>query len=366
MHTVLSALAVVPSAALAASTVCFYAQARGYRRRFEERRRADDAMLAAVGSFVRASGISSGAVIERLDESLRERDPAVDVVLALVPDGEELACPYASGERAAHYAGLRVRRDARDVIAARAALCGHRAAGSSGLLVPTDRHAVAVPMHDDQGLRAVIYVASAKAAGLKNEDALVRTIEHAALPYSHAISREADRIDATYDGLTGLLSPRAFRLRLSDAIDRARLRDGTVYSLWFIDTDHFKAVNDSHGHAAGDVVLQTIAELLREHTLSDVDIAGRNGGDEFCALLADPHKTNAIERAQRFCDAVRARNFGIPLQITASVGVATYPYDARTASELLEIADAAMYYSKQTGRDRVSFSHNGTAFCTYR
>jgi diguanylate cyclase (GGDEF)-like protein len=77
-------------------------------------------------------------------------------------------------------------------------------------------------------------------------------------------------------------------------------------------------------------------------------------------------KTIAIERAQALCDAVRAHDFGIPLRITASIGVASFPYDARDSSELLEIADAAMYHSKRTGRDRVSFSVNGTAFSTFR
>src|SRR5262249_7162674 len=122
----------------------------------------------------------------------------------------------------------------------------------------------------------------------------------------------------------------------------------------------------TYGHAAGDVVLQTMARLLRLHTVADVDAAARNGGDEFCAIIHDTQKTLAIERAQEFCNAVRMTDFGIPLQVTASIGVASFPYDAADANELLEVADAAMYNSKRTGRNRVSFAVNGTQFSIYR
>ncbi|HTC29161.1 MAG TPA: GGDEF domain-containing protein, partial [Candidatus Acidoferrum sp.] len=174
------------------------------------------------------------------------------------------------------------------------------------------------------------------------------------------------RADATYDGLTGLLTPRAFRTRLRDEIASARFGAHKVLTLWFVDTDRFKAVNDTHGHAAGDAVLQAMAELLRAQGVPEVDVAGRNGGDEFCALIHDAQKTVAIERAQSFCEAVRRHEFGVPLRITASVGVASFPHDARDANELLEVADAAMYHSKRTGRDRVSFAVNGTTFAVFR
>ena len=98
-----------------------------------------------------------------------------------------------------------------------------------------------------------------------------------------------------------------------------------MLTLWFIDTDRFKTVNDTFGHAAGDAVLQGMAELLRVHGVPDVDVAGRNGGDEFCALIHDAQKTVAIERAQAFCDAVRRHDFGIALTITTSIGVASSP-----------------------------------------
>ena len=305
-------------------------------------------------------------MIETLAGLLCEADPAIDAVVALVPHGDELACAYTHGSRVEHYANARLRRDTESALAARAALAGHRVAGSSGLLVPTDRHALAVPMHDHNGLRAVVYVSTCCLEGIANEETVVRTIEYAASPYVVALERESARSDATYDGLTGLLTPRAFRERLREEIARARLREQAVLSLWFIDTDHFKNVNDEFGHACGDAVLHGMAELLRGHVVPEVDAAGRNGGDEFCALIHHAQKTVAIERAQAFCDAVRRTDFGVPVRISASIGVASFPHDAHDANGLLEAADAAMYHSKRAGRDRVAFAVDGAEFAVFR
>lgn len=365
MHLVLSALAVVPFAVAIAEAVRSREKVRAYRARMEDVLAREDALLRAVHAFIDASRVSSLRVIELLDRAVRVCEPSIDVVLAFVPCGDDLACAYASGERAAHYGRIRLRRDAGDALPAQAATCGHRVSGTKGALIPLDRHALAVPMLDGEGLRAVIYVASSKREAIRSEDALVRTIEHAASPFGLALAREADRIDATFDGLTGLLTARAFRSRLAEEIDRARMHPGSAFTLWFIDTDHFKSVNDTHGHAAGDRALQAMASIIRAHIVPEVDFAGRNGGDEFCVLVAGPQKRLAIERAADFCDAVRAFDFGISPALTASIGVASYPYDARTANELLEVADAAMYASKRAGRDRVSFSSNGTAFSTF-
>lgn len=365
MESVLSALTLVPFAAAVAEALRSRAKMRVYRARIDDVLAREDALLRAVRAFVDASRISSLRVIELLDRAVRVCEPSVDVVLAFVPSGDELACIYASGERAAHYRQIRLRRDAGDSLPSQAATCGHRVSGAKGALIPLDRHALAVPMLDGEGLRAVIYVASCKIEAMRREDDLVRTIEYAASPFGLALAREADRVDATYDGLTGLLTARAFRLRLAEEIDRARARPGAAFTLWFIDTDHFKSVNDMHGHAAGDRALQTMAEIIRAHATPELDFAGRNGGDEFCVLVAGQQKSLAIERAQDLCDAVRAREFGLAPRLTASIGVASYPYDARSANELLEVADAAMYHSKRAGRDCVSFSSNGTAFSTF-
>ncbi len=330
-----------------------------------ERRESD--VLEAVRVLTAASRDSTGAVLTALDRTLRVLDPSLDTVLIFAPAGEELACIYAAGARAEHFAGARVRRDHAASLPARAALCGHRVElnGRDRPVIPTDRAALAVPMLGRDGLAAVVYAASAQ-HHIGNPDLLVRAVAQAASPFTLAAEREADRATATYDGLTGLYTPRALREKLQEELAIARLSEHVSLCLWFVDTDHFKRVNDTFGHSAGDVVLQRMASLLREHTIPGMDIAARNGGDEFCAIVRNVHKIAAIERAQRFCEAVRSCDFGVNLPITASIGVSAYPYDAKDASELLEVADAAMYHSKREGRDRVSFTIDGTAFAIYK
>ncbi len=324
------------------------------------------AALATMRALIDASRDSSASVIATLAEAIRHHEPAVDAVLAFTPSGGDLACIHTSGERVEHFSCLRVPRDAPDALPALAAVAGHRVAGTAGAMMPTDRHALAVPMLDRGHLRAVVYASSSFDRRDIDEEAIVEAVTCAASPFALALEREADRADATYDGLTGLLTPRAFRLRLREAVERARGRPAQVLSLWFVDTDHFKTVNDAYGHASGDLVLQTMAGLLRAHIVGETDVAARNGGDEFCALVVDAQKTSAIERAQAFCEAVRRHAFAVPVAVTASIGVASYPYDAGDAHALLEVADAAMYHSKRCGRDRVSFAVDGASFSTFR
>lgn len=323
-------------------------------------------VLEAVRVLVAASRESTGAVLTALDRTLRVLEPALDAVLIFTPEGEDLACIYADGARAEHFSGLRVRRDRTDSLLAQAALCGHRVElrGDTRPVIPTDRAAMAVPMIARDGLAAVVYAGTA-AQRIGNADLVVRAVAQAASPYALALEREADRANATYDGLTGLYTPRAFRDLLARELSAARLTRDTALALWFIDTDRFKCVNDTYGHAAGDAVLQRMAALLREHLIEGVDLAARNGGDEFCAVLRNVHKLAAIDRAQRFCAAVRTCRFGVDVAITASIGVAAYPYDAAEAGELLEAADAAMYHSKREGRDRVSFAIERGSFAVY-
>ena len=327
----------------------------------------DDRALAldAMRAFVGASRISSNAVLEEIRAAIVRREPCFDVFLVFAPRGAELQCIVALGPRAEYYGELRLARDGTS-LPALAAAASHRASGSEGVVVPTDRHALAVPIFDGDRLAAVVYVSSSVSGLVRNEDAIVAAIESAAVPFAIAVEREADRADATYDGLTGLLTPRAFRSRLAAEIERQRFGGSSILTLWFIDTDHFKTVNDTFGHAAGDVVLQIMANILRAAAIPGVDVVARNGGDEFCALIFDAQKTIAIERAQELCDAVRSADFGVPAHLSTSIGVATYPYDAHDSSELLEVADAAMYHSKRSGRDRVSFAVNGTSFSVYR
>ncbi len=307
---------------------------------------------------------SSAAVLAVLDERLRALDSRLDSVLTFVTAGDELVCAYASGARSEHFRRLRLRRDDPRAMPARAAASRCRVACSGdGAVLPSDRFAVAVPLCDGE-VCAVVYASSTFAAGF-DVDALVETIEAAAVPYAGAIERESDRRDATHDGLTGLLSPRAFRRQLHEELAHIGATAAeTIVSLWFVDTDRFKEVNDRYGHPAGDAVLQTMASLLKAHLVPGSDLAARNGGDEFCALIRNASKNAAVERARRFLEAVRRHEFGVPASITASIGVATFPHDAATSNDLLELADGAMYHSKRNGRDRVSFVESPGRFAS--
>jgi diguanylate cyclase (GGDEF)-like protein len=170
-----------------------------------------------------------------------------------------------------------------------------------------------------------------------------------------AIEREAGRREADFDELTGLYTSRAFRRRL-DAVFSAVsvLRPQPAVCLWFVDADGFKGVNDRLGHRAGDGVLRTLAALLRAQTVDGFDFAARNGGDEFCLLARSTGKAGAISRAQSFCEAVFRHTFALS-GVTVSVGIAVFPHDAASAAELLEVADRAMYHSKRSGCNRVSY-----------
>ena len=306
-------------------------------------------------------------MLDALEGTVRALDPAVDTVMVFAPAGEELRCVHAGGRRAEHYAAWSLRRDDPALLPAKAAQCLHRVElrPDDRAIVPTDRYALAAPMIAGSDLAAIVYAASARTA-IAEKESIVRAVSHAAAPYLIASERESDRAQATYDGLTGLYTPRAFRRRLQEEAALAQAGARGTFAVWFIDTDHFKRVNDTLGHAAGDAVLQAMAAVLQAHTYDGIDVAARNGGDEFCAVLRDVQKIAAIDRAQRFCEAVAAHDFTSGVRITASIGVAAFPADAKTANELLEIADAAMYHSKGSGRDCVSFAAPGGGFAVYR
>ncbi|QHT56209.1 diguanylate cyclase [Cellulomonas sp. H30R-01] len=164
----------------------------------------------------------------------------------------------------------------------------------------------------------------------------------------------AELVDqATRDGLTGLHNRRALGQRLAEAVDDAG-RTGRPLSMVLVDVDHFKAVNDSHGHAVGDAVLAAVGRELAAAT-RDGETAARLGGEEFVLLLPGVTATEATRRA----DDVRARCAGLrvpsgraPVRLTLSAGVATLA-PGGTADDMLRAADDAMYAAKDAGRDQV-------------
>jgi diguanylate cyclase (GGDEF)-like protein len=171
----------------------------------------------------------------------------------------------------------------------------------------------------------------------------------AALAYDSARQRETLREQVKTDGLTGLLNHRACQERLRDELAAALLTDGTV-GVVIIDLDHFKVINDAHGHAEGDRVLAVVAKRLRT-VVRDSDVVGRLGGEEFVLILPGVDADGAEDAAERARAALAELTVrGRPL--ASSAGVAIGPADGADAAALLESGDAALYWAKRSGRDQ--------------
>jgi diguanylate cyclase (GGDEF)-like protein len=165
------------------------------------------------------------------------------------------------------------------------------------------------------------------------------------------------------DTKTGLLNAATWESEAEAEIARA-IRTRSPLSVALIDIDHFKAVNDTHGHLAGDIALRAVADALREQ-LRGYDVAGRFGGEEFALLLPQADEADALVIAER----LRAHVAGLPIslgegarseaciRLTVSVGIAALDGPGTGLTDLLAAADAALYYAKQTGRNKI---HIGT------
>ena len=165
-------------------------------------------------------------------------------------------------------------------------------------------------------------------------------------------ANQALEMQARCDPLTGLLNRRGLEGQFDFAIALAR-RSGRPLSLLTVDVDHFKRVNDTHGHGVGDQVLQGLARTLQQR-LRRSDVAARIGGEEFVALLPDTGLKEAQATADALRLAVAAQEYPQVGHITISLGVsALRGGDEDGASALLQRADAALYQAKGEGRNRV-------------
>ncbi|RYE33466.1 MAG: sensor domain-containing diguanylate cyclase [Hyphomicrobiales bacterium] len=158
---------------------------------------------------------------------------------------------------------------------------------------------------------------------------------------------------ASVDGLTSALSRRAFREAAAKQLALAK-RHGHEASCLLLDLDHFKAINDSHGHAVGDTVLaQTVASC--RSVLRETDLIGRIGGEEFAVLLPHTSRQAAIGVAEKLRSAISAQSFpgaDRPFSVTASCGIATFNLGPADLDTMLQRADEALYAAKEQGRDR--------------
>ena len=153
------------------------------------------------------------------------------------------------------------------------------------------------------------------------------------------------------DHLTGAFNRRYVTMRLDEELSRSqRTREPLSFAL--VDVDHFKRINDAHGHPAGDAVIRTVAQLLLNQSRAYTVVA-RYGGDEFAIVLPSTPKTGAAGYAERMMRIVRSYPFATG-PVTLSIGTATFPDDAQSRDELIAGADRALYRAKDEGRNRVA------------
>lgn len=226
------------------------------------------------------------------------------------------------------------------------------------------RTIAAVPIRGRERVLGVIEIINAaKVARFGEEDIflLQALADYAAIAIENA--RHMQRIHelTITDDCTRLFNSRHLHNVLESEIYRSS-RYGYEFSLIFLDLDHFKQVNDTHGHLVGSKLLSQVGNLIKEH-LRMIDFAFRYGGDEFVVLLPQTGKEAAMNAARRLRrlvnDAVFLREEGLNLKVTASIGLASYPEDARTKNELVRLADEAMYLVKNTVRDSVAAANIG-------
>jgi diguanylate cyclase (GGDEF)-like protein len=168
-------------------------------------------------------------------------------------------------------------------------------------------------------------------------------------------AREAMRFKATHDVLTGVWNRGAIVEMLDREIIRSR-REGPSLGILIGDLDHFKAVNDTYGHLAGDSVLREVTRRIQA-TIRLYDAVGRYGGEEFLVLLPGCDAAATMDKADQLCTTIVQQPIETPvgpLRVTMSFGgVATASWPQDTTSQILQMADAALYRAKQEGRNRV-------------
>jgi diguanylate cyclase (GGDEF)-like protein len=304
-------------------------------------------------------------IMEKINEVLH---PDTWSLLLMDPDKQELYFQIATG------AGAEALKDVR--IKVGQGLAGWVAQSGEAVVVPdtskdsrffgqvdektkvATRSIVAVPVRfRDQCLGVVELINCVGPDGFSQRDlALLEALaDYAAIAIENA--RHVQRIHelTITDDCTSLYNARHLNFMLDTEIYRSH-RYAFEFSLIFIDLDHFKSVNDTHGHLVGSKLLAEIGEAIKLHCRL-IDLAFRYGGDEFVVLLPQTSKENALGVARRLHKLIGETAWlkdDVNVRLTASIGVASYPTDSRTKAELLHLADEAMYLVKNTTRDRVA------------
>lgn len=162
------------------------------------------------------------------------------------------------------------------------------------------------------------------------------------------------RFLANHDALTGMLNVRAYH-EVCDRLMELAFRNRTMFSVLFVDLDHFKQINDKHGHDAGDLVLKSVAACMTE-TCRSCDIIGRVGGEEFSIFLPETDNHGAMIFAEKIRSGIQSLDISLgqeTLKVTASIGVASKMKHHKAIADIQRDADHAMYHAKKDGRNRV-------------
>lgn len=242
----------------------------------------------------------------------------------------------------------------------------HFTAMAALTLVVPEGHAVELPVTDNSlqlsltiACITLLIIASSISAALA--DKKLQSKEHD-LQRVNALLSQLDQARmslqqvAHYDALTNLINRRGFNQIFAEKLAERSATQGML-AVMFLDIDHFKRINDSLGHDAGDELLRLIAGIIKSATRSHDDVVARFGGDEFCILISMSNRDEARQMAQRIMQKMKEpiALMGRRMVMTTSIGISVFPDDGTSCDELLKNADLALYQSKDNGRNNLNF-----------
>jgi len=226
---------------------------------------------------------------------------------------------------------------------------------SSPRIFEKPERAVGVPIREGQEVLGYLY--SRIPEGVASEAWLAKAqsfVSELGVAFRRVkLFQEVERL-SEIDGLTGVRRRGAFDKKIAEELVRAKTFK-TTFGLMLLDIDHFKSLNDRFGHPFGDQVLKRLGAVLNS-LVYDTDFVARYGGEEFAIVLPRAEPAGALRKAEAIRAAIEAELFSVgfeELRVTVSIGLSHFPRDASTPEELVARADAALYFAKESGRNRV-------------